>query len=104
MDLKYSTCVQYIFQLAHGGSAPSYNFIKKWDRHLREAGSGVNQKSSGHPLKRRGTLDKHFYVAYAKRFRQQAGTFSTPEFMMLYTNTFTCIQTAVARAHQTGQL
>jgi hypothetical protein len=103
MDLKYSTCVQCMFQLAHGGSAPSYNFIMKWDRCLREAGNGLNEKSSGHPLKTRGTLDKHLYVAYARRFGQQAGIFPTPEFMKMYTNMFTYIQTAVARVHQTSQ-
>lgn len=44
VDLKSSTCVKYMFQLINGGSAPSYDFSKKWYRRLREAGSGVNQK------------------------------------------------------------
>jgi hypothetical protein len=42
----------------HGGSAPNCNSIKKRDRHLRDIGSVINQKSPGHPVKTRNTLDK----------------------------------------------
>jgi hypothetical protein len=34
----------------HGGPAPSYNSIKKWDRHLKETGSAVNQKLPECPM------------------------------------------------------
>jgi hypothetical protein len=36
---------------------------KKWDRCPRDTGSVV-QKSLGHPVKMRGTLDTHFYIAH----------------------------------------
>jgi transposase len=48
-ELKSVTRVQRKFRLEHGGSAPSYNSIMKWDRRLRENGSVSNQKSPGRP-------------------------------------------------------
>jgi hypothetical protein len=48
-ELKSVKRVQREFRLVHGGPAPSYNSIKKWDRHLRESGSVVNYKSPGRP-------------------------------------------------------
>lgn len=47
VEIHYVSSIK--FQLVHEGSAPSYNSIKKWDRHLKENGSAVNQKLPGCP-------------------------------------------------------
>jgi hypothetical protein len=43
-------------------------------------------------MKMRSASDKHFYIAQAGQFTQQAGncTFQAPHFMTLYTNVYMC--------------